>query len=85
MGAPGRVALGSKNGAASGGTVSSDPRDLLRYSHLGLQFVLIVVAFAWGGAWLDRRLGAGGLLTLLCIFAGAAVAFYLLYRAVRRL
>ena len=58
------------------------PREVLRYSHLGLQFVIIVIAFAWGGAWVDRRLGAGGIVMLLCIFAGAAIAFYLLVREV---
>jgi hypothetical protein len=58
------------------------PRDILRYSHLGVQFVIIIIAFALGGAWLDRRLSAGGLVTLASIFAGAAIAFYLLYREI---
>jgi hypothetical protein len=58
------------------------PRDFLRYSHLGVQFVIIVIAFAWGGAWLDRRFSAGGLVTLACILAGAAIGFYLMYREI---
>jgi hypothetical protein len=61
-----------------------EPRQLLRYSHLGVQFVIIVLAFAWGGNALDRRLGAGGLVTLACVFAGAAIAFYILYREIPR-
>ena len=60
------------------------PRELLRLSHLGVQFVLIVLLFAWGGAWLDRRLSAGGLVTLGCIFAGAAIAFYVTVREIQK-
>jgi hypothetical protein len=60
------------------------PRNILRYSHLGIQFVIIVIAFALGGAWLDDRLSAEGLVTLACIFAGAAIGFYLLYREIPR-
>lgn len=60
------------------------PRDWLRHSHLGVQFVIVVIAFAWGGAWLDKRVSAGGLVTLLSIFAGAAIAFYLIYREIQR-
>ena len=58
------------------------PRDFLRYSHLGVQFVVILIAFAWGGSWLDARISAGGLVTLVCIFAGAAIGFYLLVREI---
>ena len=60
------------------------PRDFLRYSHLGVQFVIIVFGFAWGGAWVDRKLSAGGLVTLACTLAGAAIAFYVLYRETPR-
>jgi hypothetical protein len=60
------------------------PREFLRYSHLGVQFVIIVLAFAWGGAALDRRLAAGGVITLASVFAGAAIAFYVLYREIPR-
>ena len=56
------------------------PRDFLRYSHLGVQFVIIVIAFTWGGDWLDKRLEAGGLVTLVSVFAGAAIGFYFMYR-----
>jgi len=59
-----------------------EPRDFLRYSHLGVQFVVILIAFAWGGSWLDARISAGGLVTLVCIFAGAAIGFYLLVREI---
>lgn len=61
-----------------------DSRNLLRYSHLGIQFVIIIIAFALGGAWLDKRFSAGGLVTLAGVFAGAAIGFYLLYREIPR-
>jgi len=61
-----------------------EPRNVLRYSHLGIQFVLIVFGFAWGGSWLDGRLSAGGLVTLGSVFVGAAIGFYLLYREIPR-
>jgi hypothetical protein len=64
--------------------IAPPPRDFLRYSHLGIQFVIIIIAFALGGAWLDRRLSAGNLVTLAGIFAGAAIGFYLLYREIPR-
>jgi len=61
-----------------------EPTDLLRYSHLGFQFALILVGFIFGGHWLDRRLATGGIMTLLGTFVGAGVAFYVLYRETRR-
>ena len=60
------------------------PPDLLRYSHLGFQFALILVGFIFGANQLDRRLATGGIITLLGTFAGAGVAFYVLYRETRR-
>ena len=49
-----------------------------------MQFVIVLIAFALGGAWLDDRLSAGGLVTLAGIFAGAAIGFYLIYRETSR-
>ena len=70
--------------ARRGGPIAPGSRDFLRYSHLGVEFVIILVAFALGGAWLDERLSAGGLVTLAGIFAGAAIGFYFIYRAIAR-
>ena len=64
--------------------IAPEPRNFLRYSHLGVQFVIIIIAFAFGGAWLDERLSARGLVTLAGILAGAAIGFYLLYREIPR-
>ena len=66
------------------GPIAPEPRNFLRYSHLGVQFVIIIVVFALGGAWLDERLSARNLVTLAAIFAGAAIGFYLLYREIPR-
>lgn len=65
-------------------SIAPQPRDFLRYSHLGVTFVIILIAFALGGDWLDERLGAGGLVTLAAIFVGAAIGFYVLYREIPR-
>lgn len=64
--------------------VARQPRDAFRYSHLGVEFVIIIIAFAWGGAWLDRRVSAGGLVTLAGVFAGAAIGFYLIVREIQK-
>ena len=64
--------------------MGKEPTDLLRYSHLGFQFALILVGFIFGGHQLDRRLSTGGIITLLGTFVGAGVAFYVLYRETRR-
>lgn len=64
--------------------MARQPRDVFRYSHLGIEFVIIIIAFAWGGAWLDRRVSAGGLVTLAGVFAGAAIGFYLIVREIQK-
>src|SRR5687768_15391580 len=53
--------------------MGKEPTDLLRYSHLGFQFALILVGFIFGGHQLDRRLSTGGIITLLGTFVGAGV------------
>ncbi|MAF26581.1 MAG: hypothetical protein CME07_01810 [Gemmatimonadetes bacterium] len=57
--------------------------DLFRYSHVGVQFALIVLAFTYGGVRLDERVDGHGVIALLAIFAGAAIGFYVLYRETR--
>jgi F0F1-type ATP synthase assembly protein I len=56
------------------------PSDWMRYSHLGIQFVVILLLAVFGGLQLDKKLSTGGLFTLLGTFVGAGIAFYLLYR-----
>jgi len=47
-------------------------------------FVIILIAFALGGDWLDERVHARGLVTLAAIFVGAAIGFYVVYREIPR-
>ena len=60
------------------------PSDVLRYSHLGIQFAIVVMAALWAGSWLDKRAGTSGIFTLAGTFLGAGVGFYLLYRELGR-
>jgi len=50
------------------------------YAGLGLQFAISILVFLWLGQWLDRRLGTGPILLIVCVFVGAAAAFYSIYR-----
>jgi len=61
------------------------PSDVVRYSHLGLQFAVILFLAVFGGVQLDKRLGTGGLFTILGTFAGASLGFYVLYRETQRI
>ena len=63
---------------------SPPQRDFWRFSHLGIQFVIIIMVFALGGARLDDRLSAGGLVTLAGVFVGATIGFYVIYREISR-
>jgi F0F1-type ATP synthase assembly protein I len=46
----------------------------------GFQFAAIVVLSVLGGTWADRKDGTTPWLTIVTIFVGAALGFYLLYR-----
>lgn len=56
--------------------------ELLRYSHLGLQFVLVFLFVAFLGFKADEKLGTLPLLTVLGVMVGFGLAFYQLYLAV---
>ncbi|MBI4615112.1 MAG: AtpZ/AtpI family protein [Planctomycetes bacterium] len=61
------------------------PRTILRYSHLGLQFVLLVTGGVLGGRWIDGRFGGGGLWTILGLALGFAAGLYVLVRETARI
>ena len=63
---------------------SKGPSDLVRYSHLGIQFALIILGSLWLGNRLDRKLGTGSFLALAGMFLGAGIGFYVLYRETQR-
>ena len=52
----------------------------LRHSHIGLQFILPVGLFTWGGIWLGRKLELEVLFILLGLALGFAVGFWSLYK-----
>ena len=52
----------------------------LRHSHIGLQFILPVGLFTWGGICLGRKLDLEVLFTLLGLALGFAVGFWSLYK-----
>jgi F0F1-type ATP synthase assembly protein I len=57
----------------------------MRYSHLGVQFALILLGAIFGGVQLDKKLETGGVFTILGTFVGAGIGFYLLYRETQSL
>lgn len=61
---------------------TSDPRSLLIYSHLGLQFAISIVVFTGGGYWLDNTAETLPLFTIVGAMAGFALGFYMLYQEV---
>lgn len=42
----------------------------MRYAGLGLQLAVSLLVFVWIGQWADRKLGTGGLLTILAALVG---------------
>lgn len=59
-------------------------RTVLRYSHLGVQFAILMIAPTAGGIWLDRRHGSTGLWTIAGAAAGFALGLYTLIRETRK-
>lgn len=55
-----------------------------RVSTLGLELGLSIALGFWGGQWLDRKFGTGGVLTWLGFALGLAAGARSLYRLVRR-
>jgi F0F1-type ATP synthase assembly protein I len=42
----------------------------MRYAGLGLQLAVSLLVFVWIGQWADRKLGTGGLITILAALVG---------------
>lgn len=51
----------------------------------GWQFALTLGVLAWGGNWLDKKLGTNVLFVLIGIFMGLFGGFFNLFRTVSRL
>ena len=56
----------------------------MRYAGLGVQLAVSLLVFVWLGQWLDRRLGTGGLLTVVFAFIGFGGTMYWLIRSLGR-
>lgn len=65
-----------------GGTSGGDDRSPSAgaYAGLGLQLLATILIFLYAGQWLDRRLGAGGIVTVVSVLVGFGAAFYSIYR-----
>ena len=50
------------------------------FAGVGLQFAVTIVLFAFGGIWLDKKLGTTPWFVILMVFAGAGLGFWSMYR-----
>lgn len=55
-------------------------RDYARYSAIGMQMMTAMLLGAFGGRWLDTRLGTSPFLLLLLLLLGVAYALYIVVR-----
>jgi hypothetical protein len=56
----------------------------MRYAGLGIQLAASLVVFVLIGQWADRKLGTGGILTILAAFLGFGGTMYSLIRTLNR-
>jgi F0F1-type ATP synthase assembly protein I len=56
----------------------------MRYAGLGVQIAVSLLVFVWIGQWIDRKLGAGGLVTVVAAFVGFGATMYWLIRSLGR-
>ena len=52
----------------------------MRYAGLGVQLAVSILVFVLAGQWLDRRLGTGGVITVIAAFLGFGGTMYWLIR-----
>ncbi len=56
----------------------------MRYAGLGIQLAVSLVVFVLVGQWLDRKLGTGGIITVILAFVGFGGTMYSLIRTLNR-
>jgi F0F1-type ATP synthase assembly protein I len=56
----------------------------MRYAGLGVQLAVSVVVFVLIGQWADKKLGTGGILTIVGAFLGFGGTLYSLVRSLNR-
>lgn len=56
----------------------------LRYAGLGIQLAVSLFVFVWVGQWADRKLGTGGVITILAALLGFAGLMYSVIRSLNK-
>jgi F0F1-type ATP synthase assembly protein I len=56
----------------------------MRYAGLGLQLAVSLLILVWVGQWADRKLGTGGLLTILAALIGFGGTMFSIIRSLNR-
>lgn len=56
----------------------------MKYAGLGVQLAVSLVVFVLIGQWADRKLGTGGILTVVAAFAGFGGTMYSLIRSLNK-
>jgi F0F1-type ATP synthase assembly protein I len=56
----------------------------MRYAGLGVQLAVSLLVFVLAGQWLDKKLGTGGILTVVAAFVGFGGTMYSLIRTLNR-
>ena len=56
----------------------------MRYAGLGVQLAVSLLVFVLAGQWADRKLGTGGILTVVAAFVGFGGTMYSLIRTLNR-
>jgi ATP synthase protein I len=56
----------------------------MRYAGLGLQLAVSLLIFVWVGQWADRKLGTGGLMTILAALVGFGGTMFSVIRRLNR-
>ena len=56
----------------------------MRYAGLGIQLAVTLVVFVLAGQWADRKLGTGGVITILAAFLGFGGTMYSLIRTLTK-
>jgi hypothetical protein len=56
----------------------------MRYAGLGVQLAVSLLVFVLAGQWADKKLGTGGILTVVAAFVGFGGTMYSLIRTLNR-
>ena len=56
----------------------------MRYAGLGIQLAVILLVFVLAGQWADRKLGTGGIITVVAAFVGFGGTMYSLIRTLNK-